>query len=106
MHRSEDSKRTLDLAALTVGVGSLLGVLALASIGNIQPGRPLTSGQLIGALILVVSFLMILLGSLPFYEDLKQLEVPSGERRMWELGWLVMAPLAVAAYWFRHVRQG
>ena len=105
MPRSEASKRTLDVAALTVAVGTLLGALALASIGSIEPGTPLTSTQMIGAVVLALAFLVVLAGSVPFHEDLKRRGLPGSERRMWEVGWLVMAPLAIGAYWFRYVRE-
>ena len=106
MQRSEASKRTLDIAVLTVAVGSAVGLLALASVAGIEPGQPPTTAQLAAALVFALSCIVLLFGSIPFYEDLKRLDLPDSERRLWGLAWLLLPPLAIAAYWTRYVRAG
>ena len=105
MPRSEAAKRTLDIAVFTVAVGTAVGLAAFASVSGVEPGQPLTTAQVTAALVFGLSAVILLLGSIPYYEDLKRLGLPASERRLWVLGWALLGPVAIAAYWFRYVRE-
>lgn len=102
--RSEANKRTLEMALLIAAVWSVVALIAFSSVDVGVQSQSSSSMLLI--LLLFAGSCVVLVGcSAVFYEDIKRLGLSTGERRGWELAWLFLGPLALAAYWFRYVRN-
>jgi hypothetical protein len=91
------------MAMLIAAVWSVVAVIAFSSLDVGVRSRPPSSMML--TFLLFAGSCAVLVGcSAVFYEDIKRLGLSSGERRGWELAWLLLGPLALAAYWARYVR--
>jgi hypothetical protein len=102
--RTEVHKRTLNMALLIASVWSVIALIAFSSI-NVR-AQTQSSSTLLFTFLLFAGSCVVLVGcSAVFYEDIKRLGLSTGERRGWELAWLFLGPLALAAYWVRYVRN-
>jgi hypothetical protein len=91
------------MAMLIAAVWSVVAVIAFSSLDVGVRSQPSSSMML--TFLLFAGSCAVLVGcSAVFYEDIKRLGLSSAERRGWELAWLLLGPLALAAYWARYVR--
>jgi hypothetical protein len=91
------------MAMLIAAVWSVIALIAFSSIDVGVQSQP--SSSVLLTFVLFAGSCAVLIGcSAVFYEDLKRQGMSTGERRGWELAWLFLGPLALAAYWALYVR--